>query len=535
MNDTVVLCNLVVVGVVKRLKSIMFRAGTIHGLVSPLFFLLFFFAAIQMFHFHGRIHDENFSLDVPVSFEVPESLARSHSRQFRSKKGARRRKSINYESVKETVSRRRHPSVPMGILKNTVQANDPDFLPIKTFRGGRQGRFDTMKKQYKRKLPIYLEDLSDKERYQSSNSSFSPLIRYLKRRYHKMQMRVIPNDRWAKLDNTTCIPSNRTWEDWDYRAPHALILGAQKAGSSALANYLYSHSQIVSTRKELHFLSERMDYYNNDFPGIDQAQARNHYLRHIQSAMNKSGIEDLKLHPSMHVIDATPMYLPKSDRVPQRVLCLCPWARLIVILREPISRAYSQFNMDVVHADQEMRITGNQKRRVRLGTFDAFIRQDYETLLTLGVLLPENVTESERHQHYGSKKELEAWKTYTKLGTLMPIGRSLYAIQLRHWIKAYAAKDQPLRLMVIKSEELKEDTENTYLKVLDFLDLPHELPETFNELHKHRYDHIEPLSPSLRLFLEQIFEPYNSQLGELLGTEWEGVWQYSKNKTTASQ
>jgi hypothetical protein len=119
------------------------------------------------------------------------------------------------------------------------------------------------------------------------------------------------------------------------------------------------------------------------------------------------------------------------------------------------------------------------------------------------------------------------------MGTTMPIGRSLYAIQLRHWINAYKAQNQPLRLLVVNSDDMKERTEDTYRKVLDFLNLPHDLPETFHEHHKHHY--IAPMSESVRTFLERVFEPYNQQLGDLLGAEWAGVWQYSKNATNSTQ
>ena len=477
--------------------------------------------ALQVLHFHRKMKHEGFSFE--VTFETPRIL--ETDKDWSTKRPPKKQKRGSFESTSQSISG----------LQNTKQT--------KTINSGAQvfsrhdhssGRIVDGQNRSRRifvfgKRPKYLEDLTREEKYLNFNSSTVPIVARLKARYPSMPFMVIPTDRWARLNNTTCIPSNHSFEESDYRAPYALILGAQKAGSSALAKYLMEHSQIVPTRKEFHFLSERMDFYNNDFEGIDQAQARSHYMRHILNSAIEEGIEDLRSNPQMHVIDATPTYLPKSDRVPYRALCLCPWARLIVLLREPISRVYSQFNMDTVHVETQLKDASQKAMfKLRLGSFDEFIQRDYDMLLELGVLLPENATDSEREAHYGSAKEREAWEVYTKLGIQMPIGRSLYAIQLRHWIDAYKERNQPLRMMVINSDDMKSETNATYRKVLDFLDLPRELPENFTEFHKHSYTRVEPISNSTRAMLERIFEPYNRQLGALIGPEWQGIWPYAE-------
>lgn len=52
-------------------------------------------------------------------------------------------------------------------------------------------------------------------------------------------------------------------------------------------------------------------------------------------------------NPSCLTGESTPSYLLHSDRVLPRVQALCPHARLIVMLRDPVARAYSQYQMVV--------------------------------------------------------------------------------------------------------------------------------------------------------------------------------------------
>lgn len=48
-----------------------------------------------------------------------------------------------------------------------------------------------------------------------------------------------------------------TWQGQP--APHAIIIGTQKGGSTAMASFLARHPRVASFRRELHFLSKTMD------------------------------------------------------------------------------------------------------------------------------------------------------------------------------------------------------------------------------------------------------------------------------------
>ncbi|KAL3908949.1 MAG: hypothetical protein SGARI_002832 [Bacillariaceae sp.] len=131
-----------------------------------------------------------------------------------------------------------------------------------------------------------------------------------------------------------------------HQMPHGIVIGVQKGGSTATLTFLGRHPHLQIPRRELQFMSFQMDTnMPSDAQGIDQQYWQQEYynwtLTYLRDAGKKKKID------SPYVVEKTPNYVLLSDRVPQRVLCLCPWAKLILVLRNPIDRAYSQYNMDL--------------------------------------------------------------------------------------------------------------------------------------------------------------------------------------------
>ena len=119
------------------------------------------------------------------------------------------------------------------------------------------------------------------------------------------------------------------WPQWASRAgmgapPHFLILGQGKAGTSSLFEYLCAHPQVVAPlTKEIHFWSQDhrygMDWYRAFFPPFP---------------------------PDAGLItgEASPSYFFDAAAF-RRIADHLPEARLIVLLRDPVERAYSAFRM----------------------------------------------------------------------------------------------------------------------------------------------------------------------------------------------
>lgn len=105
-----------------------------------------------------------------------------------------------------------------------------------------------------------------------------------------------------------------------------IVIGAQKAGTTALYHYLTKHPQIaMASQKELHYFCQ------ND--GSVGSQTYDKY--HEYFAMDNLKVEG----------EITPDYLGHIF-CPKRIYEYNPDIKLILILRNPIDRAYSQWNMN---------------------------------------------------------------------------------------------------------------------------------------------------------------------------------------------
>jgi hypothetical protein len=107
--------------------------------------------------------------------------------------------------------------------------------------------------------------------------------------------------------------------------PSFLIIGAQKAGTTSLFHYLGQHPDfILPRRKEIHFFDLQ---YDNGIDWYEQLFPEN-----IGSGHQITG-------------EASPYYL-FHPIVPERVHRHYPGMKLIVLLRDPVDRAYAHFQME---------------------------------------------------------------------------------------------------------------------------------------------------------------------------------------------
>lgn len=108
-----------------------------------------------------------------------------------------------------------------------------------------------------------------------------------------------------------------------------VIAGAQKAGTSALHQYLRRHPQLfLPARKELHFF----DNESLHWPGGDDLYDRYHQAFHEAAAGSIWG-------------EATPIYMYWEPSV-ARICQYNPAIKLVLVLRNPITRAFSHWNME---------------------------------------------------------------------------------------------------------------------------------------------------------------------------------------------
>jgi Sulfotransferase domain len=240
--------------------------------------------------------------------------------------------------------------------------------------------------------------------------------------------------------------------------PDFLIIGAQKAGTTALYAYLRWHPQITGPSfKEVSFFDRHY------------ARGERWYRAHLP--VRRTGL----------VGEASPSYL-FHPLAPERVARMLPRARLIALLRDPVDRAFSHYQHEVALG------------REQLSFEDALAREDER--------MEGEVERMLREPAYFS----HAWWNYTYAA------RGRYAEQLERWFEAFPRE----QLLVLLTDELAADTAAAYRRVLDFLGAEAQELAAYPRIFEREYGGMDP---NTRARLEQRFAQPNRRLAELLGRE----------------
>jgi hypothetical protein len=179
--------------------------------------------------------------------------------------------------------------------------------------------------------------------------------------------------------------------------------------------------------------------------------------------------------------EATPYYI-YHPHVPHRIAKRLPNAKIIMMLRSPVDRAYSHF----LH---------NRKLNVEPLSFEEAIEKEAERLE--GEL--ENMMND--HNYYSYKHQMYSY-----------LDRGLYIGQVKNWMKRFS-KDQ---VLIIKSEEFFQNPSCIFRKTLDFLNLPR---FELREYRKYNASDSTPMCPHTREYLVDYFSPSNQALYEYLNMD----------------
>ncbi len=257
--------------------------------------------------------------------------------------------------------------------------------------------------------------------------------------------------------------------------PDFIIIGTQKGGTTSLYNYLSAHPFIMpAARKEVHFFD------THEVSGTALHKYRSHFPMTI--SRNAVGI---RLGRKPLCLEASPEYL-YEEQVPALVAKTLPNIKLIAILRNPIDRAYSQYQM-------------NRRRNIEPLEFAEAIEKEYERI-TQGVNV-KSVTHIPPEKH--------ALRLYSYQS------RGYYAEQLERWFKYFPREN----FHIFQSEKLFENTSEEFCRVQQFLGIPEWEPRGYG-VHWDGGEY-EPISPIVREKLRAHFNPYNEKLYQLLGCRFD--------------
>lgn len=248
--------------------------------------------------------------------------------------------------------------------------------------------------------------------------------------------------------------------------PSFLICGGQRAGTTSMFRTLEQHPNVIAPplRKGIHYFDlepERsMAWYRSHFP-LTAASAR------VQRRTGRPAITG----------ESSPYY-GWHPLAADRIAAALPDVRLIVLVRDPVERAYS------AHAHELARGFETEPFETALSLEDSRLA-GAEQILAAGGLCP-----AHQHQAY--------------------LARGRYWLQLERLAKAVGADN----VHVVDSGDFFERPEPTFAAVLDFLDLPMTGDFVFE---RHNARGRSSLDPTLRAELERRFRDDDEKLVPWLG------------------
>ncbi len=253
--------------------------------------------------------------------------------------------------------------------------------------------------------------------------------------------------------------------------PDFLIIGAAKAGTTSLYNYLLQHPHILPCfKKEVHFFdsnfNRKINWYKSFFP-----------LRNKKRNVNKE---------YLMCGESSPYYLyhPLSA---ERIAETIPSVKFFILLRNPIDRAVSHYN-----------------HRVRAGTetlpIEAAFAKETERLAgEEEKLMSGNINLSFNHFHYSY------------------LSRGIYEPQLKRWFQYFSA-DQ---FLILESNELFLNPQIAFAKVLKHLNLEAKGEVIFKKYNSGEKSEYKNINPELRSKLLDFYKPENEKLFKLLNRQFD--------------
>ena len=264
--------------------------------------------------------------------------------------------------------------------------------------------------------------------------------------------------------------------------PDFLIIGAQKAGTVALKYYLDQHPQLRSASKEVSFFSN-----NNYYKGYD------HYKVFFP----------LRFSKKVKLFEKTPEYI-FIPWTAERIYKYNKNIKMILILRDPVDRAYSEWNHFIKYYNNNEGYDRNKliddyisryglKRSKKMIdfltaksyiTFNDYIKEEIETI---------------------NRNEFRIAPNFVR--------RGMYSEQIKRYYKLFPKS----QLLIIESSELRKNKKVVLNMITDFLKISRFDYDRIDlqDAHKSKYND-NKIDNESKMILKIFYKPYNEDLYALL-------------------
>ena len=245
--------------------------------------------------------------------------------------------------------------------------------------------------------------------------------------------------------------------------PNFICIGVQKGGTSSLKAYINYHPEIFIKNGEMHFFDRKLS------KGELSKKAIKEYEKSFKTTKTIVGEKSPSYCYLRYAID--------------RIYDYDKNMKLIILLREPISRAYSHYNMSLGKKNKTLDdVTKNQ--------------------ILIDLKKEENIKLSEltsRGKHF--------------------VVRGFYD-EIIEYILSKFSKDN---VYIGISEEINKDKLKYYNEIYEFLGAT-KLKEIDETLNKHIRKYTKSIPKNVEKYLYNIYKPHNEKLYKILGRKID-IWE----------
>ena len=264
-------------------------------------------------------------------------------------------------------------------------------------------------------------------------------------------------------------------------APDFLIVGAQKSGTTSLHFYLAQHPHLLGSRPK------EVRYFHKD---ANFKKGKNWYHSHFKNINGKRNFLCFESTPEN-------LYLPQAT---QRIKEEYPGIKIIIILRNPVDRAFSAWNMFREFAEKD----------VKQALVTNFVKQS-DTAIIHELF---NQSEFPVFEVF-IEKELGGINDGIQFIEPSILRRGLYYTQIKRYHELFGKE----KVLVIGFKDFISDKISILNKILQFLNLPESDWKFLNDEKRHSFAYKSNIDPKTETFLNDYYRLENEKLFSLLGYE----------------
>lgn len=261
--------------------------------------------------------------------------------------------------------------------------------------------------------------------------------------------------------------------------PNVFILGATKSGSSSLTSILWQHPAHVSPVTKEHMYLQKLPHFHSNYEFHPWAaflwgRYRNGHATYSLAGYRKFFPLGMRMRWRRYRLgngftsecDPFNLYCPVAM---DRIHTFADAPKFIIALRDPIDRAFSDYNM---HATR-----GKQKK-----TFEQAIEDELA----------------------GTEKRFR----------FRYLNQGIYEPHIQRWLEQFPRES----FFILSAEDLFENPTEITRQMFEFLDLP-QPPSALDLSPKNVGEYAKRMEPATRRKLAEYFRPHNERLYALLGRD----------------